>query len=123
MAEFNVTREVALLPFVFYLLGLSFGPIIAGPLSETAGRKAVYTTALPGMAAFTLGAGFSQSITSLVICRFFAGFFASPGLSIGTAMTADFLHPEQRGAPVAIFITSVQMGKILIYSRTRRTLS
>lgn len=112
MAEFHVSREIALLPFVFYLLGLSFGPIIAGPSSETFGRKAVYICALPGLAAFTLGAGFSQNITSLVICRFFAGLFASPGLSIGTAMVSDFLVPEKRGGPVAIFITMVQMGPV-----------
>ena len=110
MKEFGVSEEISLLPFVFYLLGLSFGPIVAGPSSETWGRRAVYTTALPGMALFTLGAGFSQNITSLVVCRFFAGFFASPGLSIGTAMVSDFLAPEERGGPVAVFITMVQMG-------------
>lgn len=86
---------------------------MAGPSSETFGRKAVYICALPGLGAFTLGAGFSQDITSLIVCRFFAGLFASPGLSIGTAMLADFLPPEKRGAPVAIFITTVQMGPIL----------
>lgn len=110
MVDFNISREIALLPFVFYLLGLSFGPIVAGPSSETFGRKAVYICALPGLAAFTLGAGFSQTITSLIVCRFFAGLFASPGLSIGTAMVSDFLPPEKRGGPVAIFITMVQMG-------------
>lgn len=67
-------------------------------------------TAIPGVAAFTLGAGFSQNITSLVVCRFFAGLFASPGLSIGTAMYSDFFLPEQRGGPVATLVTTVQMG-------------
>ncbi|KAK5174739.1 uncharacterized protein LTR77_001821 [Saxophila tyrrhenica] len=110
--EFHVTREIALLPFVSYLLGLSFGPIVAGPSSETFGRKAVYICALPGVAAFTLGAGFSQNITSLIVCRFFAGLFASPGLSIGTAMVSDFLPLEKRGGPVAVFITMVQMGPV-----------
>ncbi|KAK3722114.1 hypothetical protein LTR37_002547 [Vermiconidia calcicola] len=86
---------------------------MAGPSSETFGRKAVYVCALPGVGAFTLGAGFSQNITSLIVCRFFAGLFASPGLSIGTAMLSDFLPPEKRGGPVAIFITTVQMGPIL----------
>lgn len=108
---FNVSKEIALLPFVFYLLGLSFGPIVAGPSSETFGRKSVYLAALPAMGAFTLGAGFSQNITSLTVCRFFAGLFASPGLSIGTSMVSDFLAPEERGGPVAIFITMVQMGE------------
>ena len=112
MRDFGVRQEIALLPFSFYLLGLSFGPIVAGPSSETFGRKAVYLSAIPGVAAFTLGAGFSQNVASLVVCRFFAGLFASPGLSIGTAMVSDFLVPEQRGGPVAIFITMVQMGKL-----------
>ena len=110
--QFGVSREIALLPFVFYLLGLSFGPIMAGPSSESFGRKPVYVcrrkyflsgplascitqcgtcfdqtlkyeqvVALPCVAAFTLGAGFSQNITSLIVCRAFAGLFASPGLS------------------------------------------
>lgn len=86
------------------------GPIVAGPSSETFGRKAVYLSALAIMLPFTLGAGFSQNITSLIVCRFFAGLFASPGLSIGTAMVSDFLAPEERGGPVAVFITMVQMG-------------
>lgn len=116
MAEFGVSRIISLLPFSFYLLGLSFGPIMAGPSSETFGRKAVYLTALPGLGAFTLGAGFSQNITSLTVCRFFAGLFASPGLSIGTAMVSDFLAPEQRGGPVAVFITFVQMGMVTSFS-------
>lgn len=47
MSDFGVNREVALLPFVFYLLGLSFGPVLAAPLSETYGRKVVYLSALP----------------------------------------------------------------------------
>ena len=110
MVEFGIKREIALLPFVFYLLGLSCGPLLAGPGSETFGRRAVYLVTLPAFAAFTLGAGFSQNIFSLVVCRFFAGFFASPGLSIGTAMFSDFLTPEERGGPVAILIATVQMG-------------
>ena len=114
MQEFGVSQEVSLLPFVFYLLGLSFGPIMAGPSSETFGRKAVYISALPMVAVFTLGAGFSQNITSLIACRFFAGLFASPGLSIGMAVVSDFLPPEKRGAPVAVFITMVQMGISLL---------
>lgn len=72
----------------------------------------MYTFALPGVAAFTLGAGFSQNIASLIVCRGFAGLFASPGLSIGMAMVSDFLPPEKRGGPVAIFICMVQMGPV-----------
>jgi MFS family permease len=108
--DFDVPRIIALLPFVLYLLGLSFGPIVAGPSSETWGRRAVYISTIPCVAAFTLGAGFSQNITSLAVCRFFAGLFASPGLSIGAPSLADVWPPEKRGAPIAIMITMVQLG-------------
>ncbi|KAF7190139.1 Polyamine transporter 4 [Pseudocercospora fuligena] len=110
MRDFSVTRFIAILPFCFYLLGLSFGPIIAAPTSETYGRKMVYVSALPLFAAFTLGAGFSQGIASLIVCRFFAGLFSSPGLSIGTGTISDLYLPEKRGGPMSIFVTMVQMG-------------
>lgn len=113
MVRFGVSEEIALLPFALYLLGLSFGPVIAAPTSETFGRRIVYLSALPIFAAFTLGASFAQSITSLIVCRFFAGLFSSPGLSIGTGTISDLWPPEHRGAPMSVFITSVQMGPAL----------
>ncbi|EME41322.1 hypothetical protein DOTSEDRAFT_81674 [Dothistroma septosporum NZE10] len=113
MSDFGTSTEVALLPFVFYLLGLSFGPVLAAPVSETYGRRIVYLSALPVFAAFTIGAGFSTNITSLVICRFFAGLVASPGLAIGSGSTADLYRPHKRAIPMAVFVTSVQMGPVL----------
>ena len=35
--------------------------------------------------AITLGAGFSQGPASLIVCRFFAGVFASPAISNASA--------------------------------------
>jgi multidrug resistance protein len=113
MAQFGVSKEVSLLPFCLYLLGLSFGPVIAAPTSETFGRKAVYIAGLPLFGLFTLGAGFSNNITSLTVCRFFAGLFSSPGLSIGTGTISDVWITEKKGLPMAAFITSVQMGPAL----------
>lgn len=102
-----------MLPFSLYLLGLSFGPVLAAPLSETFGRKYVYVFGLLLFGLFILGSGFSQSITGLTICRFFAGFFSSPGLSLGTGTVSDVWSPETKGLPMSIFITAVQMGPAL----------
>lgn len=110
---FHVSRETALLPFIFYLLGLSFGPVLAAPLSENHGRRFVYLSAVPISGLFTLGAGFSNGIVALTICRFFAGLFSSPGLSIGTGTIADVWEPHLRALPMTAFITSVQMGPAL----------
>lgn len=109
-SEFGISREVAILPFAFYLLGLAFGPILAAPISETFGRKVVYLIGLPIFALFTLGAGFSRGTVSLVVCRFFAGLFSSPGLSLGLGTLSDVWAQEERSLPAAIYVTAVQFG-------------
>ena len=110
IAEFGVSAEVALLPYVLYVLGLGCGPLLAAPMSETCGRRAVYLIAIPIFALFTLGAGFSQSIASLTICRFLAGVFGSPGLSIGSATLSDMWKPSERAVPMAIYVTTPFLG-------------
>ncbi|KAK5113682.1 hypothetical protein LTR62_003309 [Meristemomyces frigidus] len=109
-AEFHVSAEVSILPYCFYLLGLACGPMIAAPMSETFGRRAVYLTAIPVFALFTLGGGFSNNIAAFTICRFFAGVFGSPGLSIGSATLADIWTPAERAVPMALYITTPFLG-------------
>ena len=46
MQEFDVSSTVAFLPLTMYVLSLGLGPILGGPLSETAGRRAVYIMAV-----------------------------------------------------------------------------
>lgn len=113
MLEFGVSREISLLPFVFYFLGLSFGPIIAAPTSEQFGRKIVYLASVPTFSIFTLGAGFSECIGSLTLCRFFAGLFASPGLALGTGSISDIFSAEKRGPPMSLYVFMIQLGPAL----------
>jgi len=107
---FHVSAEVSLLPYVLYVLGLAAGPLLAGPCSEHFGRRAVYFTGMPMFALFILGAGFSNNIASLIICRFFAGVFGSPGLTIGGATLSDIWLPKDRAIPWAIYVTTPFLG-------------
>ena len=112
-AEFHVSSTVALLGLSLYVLGLAFGPVLAAPLSETLGRKAVYLTSLPLAALFTLGAGFSHNFASLIICRFFAGFFGSPTLSVGAGTNADVWPPIHRAVATSLFVLAPFAGPAL----------
>lgn len=111
--EFSVSLTAALLPLSFYALGMGFGPMIASPLSETLGRKAVYLATTPIFAIFILGSGFSRSIYSLCICRFFAGLFGAPGVSIASATIADIIPADKRGMPLAIYYSIPFIGSLL----------
>ena len=83
MADFNVSRTAALVGITVYTMGLAFGPVFSAPMSEKYGRKIVYLLSSPVFILFTLGAGFSKSFASLIVCRFFAGLTGSPALAVG----------------------------------------
>lgn len=65
---------------------------------------------MPLFALFTLGAGFSNNIAALTICRFLAGLFGSPGLSIGAATLSDMWSPAERLIPFGCFVTAPFLG-------------
>jgi len=109
----GVSAEVSILPYSLYVLGLAFGPMIAAPLSETFGRRDIYRLAIPVFALFILGSGFSNNIASLTICRFLAGVFGSPGLSIGAATISDVWPPAKRAVPMAMYVTTPFLGPAL----------
>lgn len=113
MSRFHTSTTVAILPLSLYILGLGFGPVLTAPGSETLGRKAVYLFCMPVFAAFTIGGGFSNGIASLCVCRLFAGMFASPGLSIGSASIADIWSPAERAMPMALYVACPFLGPAL----------
>lgn len=110
--EFNVSEEVAILPLSLYTLGLAFGPLIAAPCCETFGRKIVFLVSSPLYALFTLGAGFSPTIASLVVCRFFAGLFAAPAIGNASATIIDYTAGKARGVTMAFYYSIPQLGAV-----------
>jgi MFS family permease len=110
VAQFHVSNTVALLGVSLYVLGLGFGPVLAAPISETYGRMVVYRVSLPLSMLFTLGAGFSQSFASLLVCRFFAGLLGSPVLSVGAGTNADLFPPKTRANATIAFLLAPFLG-------------
>ena len=114
--EFRVSSLAAIVPFSLFALGYTFGPIIVAPCSETFGRRLVYWISIPCFAALILGSGLSQNLASLIICRFLAGSFGSPGLSIGSGTVADIWKPEERTIPMAAFVAAPFVGPTMGYA-------
>lgn len=112
-ALFNCSSEVAILPLSLYNLGLAFGPMVGAPLSETYGRKAVFVVAGVIFMLFSLGAGFAQSFTALVVCRFFAGMFAAPLINNAPATMLDFTPGKYRGVSLSVYYSIPSFGSAL----------
>lgn len=112
-STFGVSSTAALLSLSLYVLGLGLGPMIAAPISETFGRSIVYKTAAPISMLFILGAGFSKSFATLLVCRILAGITSGPVLAIGAASNADMFPPETRSLAISCFIAMGFSGPAL----------
>lgn len=108
--EMQCPAEVAMLPLALYNLGLAFGPLVGAPLSETYGRKMVYVVTTPVFVAFMLGGAFARNMNSLIVCRFFAGMFASPNINNTSATILDYTPAQQRGVSLGIYYSLPSLG-------------
>ncbi|KAF2020118.1 MFS general substrate transporter [Aaosphaeria arxii CBS 175.79] len=110
MKDFDVSRTAALTGLTVYTLGLGFGPVLSAPISELHGRKIVYLISSPICMLFTLGAGFSKSFASFIVCRFFAGLTGSPALAVGAGSSVDVVAPQHRAVASSFFIMAPFFG-------------
>ncbi|KAI0802805.1 major facilitator superfamily domain-containing protein [Xylaria sp. FL0064] len=111
--EYGVSDTVAFLPLTTYVLALGLGPVVGGPLSETAGRKPVYIISCVCGGLFALGAGLTTDFAGFCILRFLSGFVYGPSLAIGTGMLAETYTPKERGWPSSLYILSPFLGPSL----------
>ncbi|RAK79051.1 MFS transporter [Aspergillus fijiensis CBS 313.89] len=109
-AAFHTSSTKSLLPFTMYVYGLAFGPMIAAPLSETYGRRFIYLVMTPLAMLFILGAGFSDNLASLTVCRLLAGMFISAPLAVGAGTIMDMWSGPATGRGVTILMTIAFMG-------------
>ncbi|KAF7589403.1 hypothetical protein BBP40_004306 [Aspergillus hancockii] len=102
-AHFNVSRTESILPLTLYTLGLALGPLVIAPLSEYLGRKWIYVITSSFLLAFTGGAAAAQNFSTLLVCRFLAGFLGSAGVAIGAGTLGDIWAFGKVGGIVSLF--------------------
>ena len=77
------------------------GPLLWAPLSEIYGRRVAILVPFFIGAIFTFAAGAATNIQTLMIARFFSGFFGAAPVTNGGGVLADLFAPEQRGGAMA----------------------
>ncbi|SLM36309.1 Major facilitator superfamily domain, general substrate transporter [Lasallia pustulata] len=86
-----------------FLLGIGFGPLLLGPISEIKGRKPVLLLGNLFFLIWNLGSGFAQTKNQLIAFRFLSGIGASSPLAVGGGVISDLWKPEERGRAVAVY--------------------
>ncbi|KAF2086547.1 MFS general substrate transporter [Saccharata proteae CBS 121410] len=110
--EFGVSTEVMTLGTSLFVLGFAFGPIVWGPFSELYGRKYPLFIGFFIFAIFQIPVAVAQNLQTIMICRFFGGFFGSAPLAIVGGALADFFGPIDRGIAVCVFSGATFIGPV-----------
>lgn len=111
--QFGVSEEVGILGLSLYVLGFATGPIVWAPFSELKGRKLPLLLSTFGFSIFSVGTAVGKDLQTVLICRFFAGVFASCPLAVVAAVFSDMFNARTRGLAITVFSMTVFTGPLL----------
>lgn len=111
-AEYNVSREVAILGLSFFVVGFATGPTLWAPLSELRGRRLPIIVSMFGFSVFSIATATAKDLQTILICRFFAGFFGACPLAVVAAVFSDMFSNRTRGIAITIFSMAVFTGPL-----------
>ncbi|KAF2728716.1 MFS general substrate transporter [Polyplosphaeria fusca] len=111
--EFHVGTQVATLGTTLFLFGFGIGPLLWAPLSEVYGRRLAVLCPMVLATCFSFGSATAKDLQTIMITRFFGGFFASAPVSNTGGVLGDLFTPAQRGIAMAGYAMAVVAGPCL----------
>jgi DHA1 family bicyclomycin/chloramphenicol resistance-like MFS transporter len=93
-----------------YIIGLAFGQLIYGPLSDCFGRRPVLMVGLTLYTAAGMAAALAPGVHTLVTARLVQAFGGCAGLVLGRAMVRDMSGPEDAARQLALMNLVVVIG-------------
>lgn len=111
--DLHIGREVAILGLSLFVLGLGFGPIFLGPISEFFGRRPVYVISLTVYFLFNFPVAFANNPAVFFIFRFLTGCVGSAFLTVAGGSISDLYAPKDSFFPMAVFTSSPPLGPVI----------
>lgn len=105
--SFGASTSLAQLSLSSFLAGFACGQIVYGPLSDRRGRKPVLLAGLCIFLLASLACAFADSITVLILARFFQALGASGPIVLARAIVRDLYDGSQAGRELS------RMGTIM----------
>jgi MFS family permease len=110
---FGISHTVSRLGTSLLLWGFATGPLLWAPLSELYGRKPTVLIPYFAAALFAFATGAAANIETVLISRFFIGFFASAPVTNTGGVLADIWSPQSRGVAMVGYALAVLGGPTL----------
>lgn len=111
--EYQISNEVGQLGTSLFLLGVGLGPLLWAPCSEVYGRKIAVLGPYAIATILSFATAVSKDIQSIMITRFFTGFFGSAPITNVGGVLADIWSPEHRALAVTIYALTLVSGTVI----------
>lgn len=111
-ANAHVSIEVGTLGLSLYVLGFATGPILWAPFSELSGRRLPILISTFGFTLFQFAVATAKDIQTIMLCRFFGGFFGACPIAVVAAVFSDIFDNRTRGLAITIFAMTVFTGPL-----------
>jgi len=96
-----------------YFIGISFGQVLYGPLSDRFGRKPALYIGLAIFVGASLGCAFTTSVTQLVVFRFLQALGGCAPLVVPRAVVRDYFDGRESVRMLSMLILVMMLGPIL----------
>lgn len=94
-SELNTSASLVQLSLTACLLGLGFGQIVVGPLSDANGRKKPLVISIFLYVLASVACAIAPNIGTLIAARFMQGFTAAAGIVISRAIVRDLFNGRE----------------------------
>lgn len=110
--QFHVSDEVGTLGLSLYVLGFATGPILWAPFSELSGRRLPVLISMFGFTLFQFAVATAKDLQTIMLCRFFGGFFGACPIAVVAAVFSDIFDNRIRGLAITLFTMTVFTGPL-----------
>lgn len=111
--QFNASALEVSLMGASALIGIFFGAVLLGPLTDKIGRRLMYTIDLWALVIASVLQFVVQDPTQLIILRFIVGMAIGADYPIASALLAEWLPAKRRGRMLGMLITGWFAGAAL----------
>ncbi|KAJ6087976.1 hypothetical protein N7467_006890 [Penicillium canescens] len=111
--EFNVSSQIVLLGLTTNLFGLALGSVVLSSLSEIYGRRPIYIISVLLFALFILPVALAENIETILISRFFGGFFGGTMIASAPGSVTDVTDDQYRALALSFWSLGTMNGPVL----------
>ena len=98
---------------LFMCLVFATGPTVWAPFSELTGRRIPIMVGQFGLGIFSIACGAAKDNQTLMLGRYFSGFFAASAITLTPATGVDLYNARQRTIPITCVVMVIFLGPLL----------